>query len=73
MASAFWVASGHDLGRREGREEGVGSPCNNYRHNCCSVILPDIAIGFIEEVLISVQLVLQECSPQFLLHQAFAL
>jgi len=51
----------------------VGGSLKNRRQNHRSVILPDISIGFVEEVLISVQLVLQECPPEFFLHEALAL
>ena len=55
------------------REESVGGSLKNRRHNRRSVILPDISIGSVEEILISVQLVLQERPPEFLLHEALAL
>src|SRR5215831_8049087 len=37
------------------------------------IILTDISIGSVEEVLISVQLVLQQRPSEFLLHEALAL
>ena len=73
MASAFCAAYGHSLGSKVIREESVGGSLKNRRHNRRSVILPDISIGSVEEVLISVQFVLQERPPEFLLHQALAL
>jgi hypothetical protein len=54
MASAFCAAYGHGLGRKAIREEGVGGSLKNRRQNHRSVILPDISIGFVEEVLIRV-------------------
>ena len=73
MVSAFCGAYGHSLGSKVIREESVGGSLKNRPHNRRSVILPDISIGSVEEVLISVQLVLQERPPEFLLHQALAL
>jgi hypothetical protein len=35
--------------------------------------MTDISIGFVEEVLVSVQLVLQERPSKFLLHEALTL
>jgi hypothetical protein len=54
MVSAFYAAYRNSLGSRERREEGVGSFLKNHHHNSRSVILPDISVGFVEEVLISV-------------------
>jgi hypothetical protein len=51
----------------------MGLAGKNRRDNRHSVILPDISIGFVEEILIRVQLVLQERPPEFFLHQTLAL
>jgi hypothetical protein len=52
---------------------GASKPMSHMSCTGALVILPNVALGFIEQLLVGVELVLQERPPQFLLHQPLSL